>query len=137
MPLFREHLKPVQAVDAKRIEQLITDLDSNEFSVREKATADLEELGEWARPALRKALEGEPALDTKKRIEKLLEKLTAGQAPSGKMLRTLRAVEALERIDTDEARQLLQTLAKGAAEARLTRDAKEALDRLGKKPAMR
>jgi WD40 repeat protein len=137
MPLLREHLKPVQGVDAKRIEQLIADLDSNEFSVREKATADLEELGEQARPALKKALEGEPALDTKKRIEKLIEKLTAGQAPSGKLLRTLRAVEALERLDTDEARQLLQALAKGAAEARLTRDAKDALARLGKKPAMR
>jgi hypothetical protein len=137
MPFFKAHLKPVVAVDAKRIEQMIADLDSNDFSMREKATADLEELGELAKPALKKTLKGDVSLDTKKRIERLLGRLTAGQAPSPKMLRTLRAVEALERLDTDEARQLLQALAKGAAEARLTRDAKDALARLGKKPAMR
>jgi hypothetical protein len=42
----------------------------------------------------------------------------------------LRAVEALERIGTPEARQVLQALAKGAAGAVLTRAAQGALERL-------
>ena len=44
--------------------------------------------------------------------------------------RTLRAVEALERMGTPEARRLLDELGRGAEGARLTRDAKAALDRL-------
>jgi hypothetical protein len=137
MTIFRAKVKPVVAVDAKRIDQLIADLDSNEFAVREKATADLEKLGDAAKPALKKALEGDASLDTKKRINKLLELQQTGQAPSAKLLGTLRAIEALERLGTDDARQLLETLSKGASEAKLTRDAKDALQRMGKQPAMR
>jgi hypothetical protein len=39
----------------------------------------------------------------------------------------------LEAIGTPEARKVLQTLAKGAAEARLTREAKAALARLARR----
>jgi hypothetical protein len=38
-------------------------------------------------------------------------------------------VEVLESLGTPEARQVLQTLARGAAEARLTREARAALKR--------
>jgi len=41
----------------------------------------------------------------------------------------VRAVEVLESLGTPKAREVLQTLAKGAAEARLTREAKAALER--------
>ena len=49
------------------------------------------------------------------------------------MLRRLRAVHALERIGSPEARALLRKLAKGMPEARLTQDAQDALRRLQKK----
>jgi hypothetical protein len=52
---------------------------------------------------------------------------------SPKQLLTLRAIEVLEHIDTPEARQLLRRQAGGAAEARLTREAKAALERLAKR----
>jgi hypothetical protein len=45
-------------------------------------------------------------------------------------LRSLRAVEVLEHIATPEARDVLRTLAQGASEVRLTREAKAALERL-------
>ena len=50
-------------------------------------------------------------------------------ALSPEELRALRAVELLEQLDTPGARRLLRSLAGGAAGARLTREAKEALDR--------
>jgi hypothetical protein len=47
-------------------------------------------------------------------------------------LRHIRAVEVLEGLGTPEARNLLEELAKGAADATLTREAKASLRRLGK-----
>jgi hypothetical protein len=56
--------------------------------------------------------------------------LRAGTLRPGDVLRSVRAAEVLERIGTPEARRLLGQLATGAAEARLTREAKAALKRL-------
>jgi hypothetical protein len=42
----------------------------------------------------------------------------------------LRAIEVLEHIGTPEARQVLDTLARGAAVARVTQEAKASLKRL-------
>ena len=44
-------------------------------------------------------------------------------------LRQLRAIMVLERIGNQEAREALTILAKGAGDARLTREAKAALER--------
>ena len=49
---------------------------------------------------------------------------------SPKQLLTLRGLEVLEHIATPEAKQVLQKLAAGAPDARLTREAKAALQRL-------
>jgi hypothetical protein len=49
---------------------------------------------------------------------------------SGERLRSLRAIEALELAGTQEAREVLATLAAGAEGARLTEEAKPALKRL-------
>jgi hypothetical protein len=60
-------------------------------------------------------------------VTRLLDKL-ANLSPE--QLRQVRSVEALEQMVTPKARQLLTELAKGAPDARLTRDAKAALQRL-------
>jgi hypothetical protein len=49
------------------------------------------------------------------------------------VFRSLRVVAVLEDIGTSAARQLLAELAKGAPGARLTREARESLDRLHRK----
>jgi len=82
-----------------------------------------------AEAALRKALAGDPSLEVRQRVERLLDNLT-GQVPQAGRLRELRAVELLELVGSPEARQLLQALAEGAPEARLTREARSAIRRL-------
>lgn len=112
--------------------RLIADLDSDDFTVREKAKKQLRQLGERAEPGLREALKGKSPLEARRRIEELIEELQA-LSTSPDCLRELHAVEVLEHIGTAEARQMLRTLADGAAHARLTREAKASLQRLDKR----
>jgi hypothetical protein len=130
--LLTERLKPVAAPDARRVEKLIADLDSDTFDVREKAAKELESIAEQASDALRKALESPPSAEVRRRIEALLEPQEPGRRQSPETLRQVRAVEVLEHVATPEARQLLEALSRGVAGARLTREARAALDRLGR-----
>ena len=134
VPFLRERLKPVAAVDNKQIERLIADLESNQFAVRKKATDELEKLGPMARSALDKVKKAQPSLETRRRVEELLERLDISQTPAPRALQASRAVEVLEHIGDAEARQVLQTLAQGAPDAALTKDAKDSLERLAKRP---
>jgi hypothetical protein len=51
---------------------LIRDLDSDEFTVREKASKELEHLGSDALPALRQVLKEGPSAETRHRVARLL-----------------------------------------------------------------
>src|SRR5262249_41404761 len=86
-----KRLKAATAADSKAITNLIAERDSDEFAVRKKAGKELEKLGERAAPALRKALEGEPTPEARKRLEDVLAKIT-DKPPAGEALRSLRAV---------------------------------------------
>jgi RNA polymerase sigma factor (sigma-70 family) len=131
LALLRSHLKPVEGMDEKSIEQLIADLDSDVFAVREKATRELRKLGELAEPVMRKALAKPLSPEMRRRLQELLDEVGQQQwRPSPEVLRQLRAIEVLERLSTSEARRLLETLAGGAAGARQTREACAALQRL-------
>jgi WD40 repeat protein len=66
--------EPVARVDPKRLALLIADLDSAKFAVRKKAAQELEKLGEAAIGACRKALDGEPSAEVRRRLKSLLEK---------------------------------------------------------------
>jgi hypothetical protein len=126
---LRERLRPFPNPDQRWISQLITDLDSEEFEARKRASAELEKLGDLAEPALCKALESNPSLETRKRLQTILETVVT-QPPTGERLQALRALAVLEYIGSREARQLLEALAKGAPAARLTREAQGSLERL-------
>jgi WD40 repeat protein len=130
LALIKEQVQPAPAVDSKRIEQLIADLDNDQFKVRQQANAELLKLDERVVPLIDKVLATNPPLETKKRLDDLRKQL-AGVLLRGERLRMIRAVEVLERIGTPEARQLLQTLADGAPGALLTTTAQTALQRLG------
>jgi hypothetical protein len=132
IPLLKDRLRPVKAIGRERLDQLIKDLDNEQFAVRENALAELQKLDELAEPALRRTLQGKPTLEQRRRIEPMLAKLEAA-IPSGEALRSLRAVRVLEHAGTPEARRLLRELAAGAEGARLTREADAVLTRLNRR----
>lgn len=126
---LRQRLKPVPVTGAERLDRLIADMDSSKFRVRQKAEDALRELGEQAMPALRKTLAGTPPLEVRLRIERLLGKMHDYPWTADRV-RFLRGLQVLERTGTPAARQLLRTLAGGAPQALLTREAAAALRRL-------
>jgi hypothetical protein len=130
--LLRGRLRPAAAVDSRHIARLVADLDHARYAVRQRAEQALAKLGDRAEPALRQALEGQPSLEMRRRVVLLLEKVT-GPVSGPEPLRSLRAVEVLERIDTPEARRVLTALADGAPGALLTREARASLDRLARR----
>jgi hypothetical protein len=79
---------------------------------------------------LRKKLAEKPSLEMRQRIQQVLSKLEP--SASAERLRALRAIQVLEYAGTAEAKEHLRTLAKGIPDARLTCEAKAALDRLAK-----
>lgn len=128
---LRKHIPPAPAVEAKRLAHLIADLDSDDFTTREKAMGELQKLGEQALPAYRKALDSKPSLESRRRLEELQTKAQAAWWDvSGERLRSLRAIEVLELAGTKEARQVLEMFAAGGEGARLTEEAKAARKRL-------
>lgn len=134
VPYLSRQMKPVSSANEKQFARLVADLDSDEFAIREKAAADLEKSGEAALPALRRALAGKPPPELRRRVLALLEKLAPeGKEPSAETLRGLRALEVLESAGTAESKRLLEALAGGVAEARLTEEARASLERLNRK----
>jgi RNA polymerase sigma factor (sigma-70 family) len=131
VPFLAKQLQSMKLVATKRIERLIGELGDQQFRVREQATKELEAIDGLAAPALKKALAGNPPLETKRRLRTLLDRLEGG-SPSAETVRLIRAVEALEAIGNPEARRLLDKLAEGPAEARLTQEASASARRLAK-----
>jgi RNA polymerase sigma factor (sigma-70 family) len=126
LPFLRARFKPYPTAPAEETRPLLADLDGDSFERREAAVKRLKELGLRAEPALRAALKAKPSLEQKRRIETILAALT--EAPhSSDDLRQLRALIVLERINTPEARRMLEEAAKGPQSARLTRLALAAL----------
>jgi WD40 repeat protein len=133
MPFLKERLHPVPEPDAQRVQRLLADLDSTDFSVREAATQELEKYGGAVEKALRQALEGKPTAEATRRVEPLLAHATE-LLPTGERLRQRRALRVLERLGSPAAREVLEALGRGASGAALTREAKAALERLKRKP---
>jgi RNA polymerase sigma factor (sigma-70 family) len=129
-----EQLKPAAAADLARLARYIANLDSQQFSIREKAVEELARLGELAEPALRQALATQPSLELRRRVDMLLRKLE-GPVVDPEALRSLRALEVLEHIDTRAARELLSKLAAGAPASSLTQGAQAAIQRLAGRAA--
>jgi hypothetical protein len=126
--MLRRRLYPAKAPSAEEMHKLLADLDQEQFSRREDATGRLREWGELANSALREALQSKPSLEARRRIEGLLAEPPIVRLPEPR--RQLRAVRVLESIGTTEAQQVLEMIVEGAAEARLTREARAAVMRL-------
>jgi WD40 repeat protein len=127
LPVLRDRLVPVPPVNKPRLTKLVANLEDDSFDVRKKANEELEKMAELAEPALQARLADNPALEVKQRIERLLEKLR-GPVAVAEQARALRALELLETIGGPEARSLLEKMAKGTPESRVTQRAKERLE---------
>jgi hypothetical protein len=124
-----ERLRPAGA-DARQLARLVADLGSEDFATREKAQAALEALGGAAlRPLERTAADDKADVETRRRTAVVVSRLIR-QQDTADGWRERRAVEALERIGSAEARALLKRLAGGADGALLTETARAALRRL-------
>jgi HEAT repeat protein len=129
VPFLGKTLAPVKAVAPEKIDRLIAGLDANDFATRQKASAELEKLGEQTHAALRRQLAANPTLEVRRRIERILE-ATADEEATPDLRRALRAIEILAHIATPQAHEVLGTLAGGAPGSYVTQAAQEALERL-------
>jgi dipeptidyl aminopeptidase/acylaminoacyl peptidase len=134
LPLMRQALRPVSAVKADELARLVAQLDDDDFEVREGASAQLTRAGRPAAGALEKLLAGRPSVEAARRAKEILARI-ASTGSNEEWQRLLRSIEALEYVATPEARELLERLAEGDADAQPTRDAKAALGRLEKRSA--
>ena len=121
---FQERLKPVSIAESAKIQKWIAELESENFPVRLAAAKELEKIGLQLRPVIQKALDTKPPLETRRRLEQILNSFEP------EILCRIRAIMALERIGTQEARSILETLARDAPQARETEGVQAALLRL-------
>lgn len=129
MALLRRHLKPAAEPDPARVRELVANLDSDSFEVRQKAFTELESLGPAAVPALKKALQDKRSAEVRRRLETLVGR-SPYPARSPEVVRRLRAIGVLERRGPEDARGLLADLASGFGEAPETQAARAARARL-------
>jgi WD40 repeat protein len=130
LSLLRDHLRVVEAPKPADLKPDLADLDAAQFRKREAASKRLAELGDAVEPALREALSEGPSAETRQRLEALLAALDRKNAPVGEDLRSIRSIALLERINTLEARRLVEKVAKGVESARATQEARAALMRM-------
>jgi RNA polymerase sigma factor (sigma-70 family) len=127
--LFAEKVKPVKALEPRRIQRLLADLGSDEFAVREAASKALQGLDEQAIPYLEKTLKSAGSLEVRRRVKRILdEKQRAAITPE--QLRQMRGVMVLELLGDGESKKLLRRWAGGPVGALLTGEAAAALKRL-------
>jgi hypothetical protein len=127
--LIRERLKPIKAADKAAVERLVAQLDSERFRERDAATKSLREMGDSAVPTLKAMRKAGLSVEAGSRVDSLLAAAASPLPASGRQAQQVRAIAILERIGSRDARKLLEELASGLAEARLTREAAEALQR--------
>ena len=127
-----KNLLPAAKVDANRVNQLLNDLDNDDFATRETASRSLREFSHRIEPALRKALAKDSSAEARRRLKSLLAHLDPIVIPPAQ-LRAQRAIEVLEWLATPPARELLSNLAKGAPNALITRSSAKSVGRLQQK----
>ena len=128
LPLLRESLKPAPVLDQQGIERLINQLEDKQFTVRENAMKELRQKRDEVDPILKQWREKTQSPEVRRRIKEILDGPVP--TPSAERLRELRAVGVLEHIGNADARALLDKLAAGDPNSRLTRAAKASLARL-------
>lgn len=129
VPYLRNRFPRQDAADADRVRQLISQLNHEQFTERERAMKELGDLDDAAEPFLKERLAAIDSPEVAQRLEVLLQSIRQS-IRGGEVLRAVRALEVLERIGTPDARAAIKELASGAAGAKLKARAQAALRRL-------
>lgn len=123
-----DRLRPAEPLDPDWVAARLRDLDHPTFAERDRATRELEQIGDRAAAALEKFLAATPSVEARDRAEKLLAKVRRRPA-AGEAAEALRVLEALEWIGSARAKGLVEKLATGAEGVSLTEEAKRSLRR--------
>jgi WD40 repeat protein len=120
--------------NSRKLDQLLKDLLDEIPPECDQAYQELAELEGVPEDAVRDALTKSPSDFTRKRVEKLIEYRETGMhvTPTGNRLRIFRALAVLELIATDDAKAILQSLAKGNPKDPVVREAKAVLGRMSR-----
>ncbi len=89
---LKDHLKPVKA-DPKLVAQLVKNMESANFVVRNRASAELEYLGKYVKKELESAAKDATSAETKSRLQQLIDKMPPD--PSAKKAATPKAAPNL------------------------------------------
>jgi WD40 repeat protein len=127
LPLLGERLPAIPHGTIARLQRLVSDLDHDDFDVRQRANKELERAGSLAEGVLRSALAKPASQEMSARIKRLLG---GREKVRGPYLRFLRAVEVLEGVGSPAALRELDRLATGDPDALETQDARRARQRL-------
>jgi hypothetical protein len=127
VPFLRKRLNGITHEKGRPAADLISDLASDVFEVRRKATAELERRGAAVEEALAGSLGKSPAIEVRRRLDAILAKCATLR---GEHLQIVRGIEILEDIGSPEARQAIESLAKGPPESFLTQEARRVVVRL-------
>jgi len=131
LPLFKQRLRPVALPEVAVVQKWVARLGSERIAERKQAEGELLKLADAGQSILRTAAAKADSLEQKRRLEGILARLEGGSATR----LAVRAVETLEWMSHPDAAKLIAELARGAPEARLTREARETLERSAKKRA--
>jgi WD40 repeat protein len=129
LEFVRKFVRPAEGVDEAKIIAIVADLDAASFAVRERASAELDVLGEPAVAVVDALAAKSPSAEVRRRLDRFLAKHDRDE-PTDEQLVQGRILEILEQIGSPDARAVLRELAGGAPTARLTREATAALRRL-------
>ncbi|MFL5340041.1 MAG: WD40 repeat domain-containing protein [Gemmataceae bacterium] len=127
---LRTKVRPAVPLPAGAVAGWCAELAGRDFRAREAAHRQLRQQLDRAVPALEALQKSSPSAEARRRADALLADSEVVTSPA--LRRDIWAVAALERAGSAEAKALLRELAAGDPAARLTREAKESLDRLGK-----
>ena len=109
IPFLKERIQLVRKEDSKEIRRFITDLDHEEFARREAALKALRGMGLGAEGILQETIQGDCSPEVRLRVTELLADLKPPfQESPSEALRTLRAIQALGRMGTAEAWEVLE-----------------------------
>jgi hypothetical protein len=130
LPLLRGVLPQGHKPDVKHVDKLLGDLQSDKFSVRDKANKELKAMGQAIRPELRRWLQMPLDLETQRRVEYLLNLLVQAMVTPAERLLIRRATIVLERLGGPEAEAILEGLLYGLPDDETLAQTRAALARL-------